>query len=59
MACNGLCKFRENIMKIYLLPILIVSLLIGCSGSDKHEVKEYESIFNSCLICIGVLYINN
>ena len=56
MACNGLCKFRENIMKIYLLPILIVSVLIGCSGSDKHEVKEYESIFNSCLInrSIGV-----
>ena len=37
MADYGLCKFRENIMKNFLLPIITVSFLIGCSESDIAE----------------------
>ena len=49
MAGYGLCKFRENIMKIFLLPIITVSFLIGCSESDiaesaslSEKQKKYE-----------------
>ena len=49
MAGYGLCKLRENIMKNFLLPIITVIFLIGCSEDDisngssqSEEQKKYE-----------------
>ena len=49
MVGYGLCKFRENIMRNFLLPILTIVILAGCSdsgiakeSSQSEEQKKYE-----------------
>ena len=49
MVGYGIRKFRENIMKNFLLPIITITFLIGCSesnisdgSSQQDEQKNYE-----------------
>jgi len=49
MVGYGLCKFRENIMRKFLLPILTILILVGCSdsgiakdSSQSEEQRKYE-----------------
>ena len=48
MVGYGLCKFRENIMRKFLLPILTIVILAGCSDSgiakESSQSEEQKNM---------------